>query len=327
MESGTSKITPIFIFSLPRSGSTLLQKIIASSKEVSTSSEPWILLPLLYSQKEEGTLSEYSHTKAVLALNDVKQNFLENSKNFDDTLVNFIMSIYDGLSSHNSTYFLDKTPRYYLIIKEISNIFPNAKFIFLFRNPLAQFASKINSHKGRFKTLYSELVDLIKGPKMLTSGYKELQDVSIKINYNELVNDTNSVIKKIENFLDIKIDKLVLNNLSKLEIKGTMGDPELMANRSFKITSTSIGKWKNVFDSPLRRQIAFWYLDSIDDEYYKILGISKKNIRSELKKVRIQYLKYPSDYFDLIYFYVNARFKPYLFFSKRRKWTRNIRLD
>ena len=75
MESGISKITPIFIFSLPRSGSTLLQKIIASSNEVSTSSEPWILLPLLYSQKEEGTLSEYSHKNAVLALNDIISSF------------------------------------------------------------------------------------------------------------------------------------------------------------------------------------------------------------------------------------------------------------
>ena len=327
MESGTSKIAPIFIFSLPRSGSTLLQKIIASSNEVSTSSEPWILLPLLYSQKEEGTLSEYSHKKAVLALNDVKQRLLDNSKNFDDILVNFILSVYEGLSNPNSKYFLDKTPRYYLIIEEISNIFPNAKFIFLFRNPLAQFASKMNTHKGRFKTLYSAIVDIGKGPNLLVSGYKQLQEGSIKINYSELVNDSKLVIRRIENYLNIKIDESVLNNLSEIDIKGVMGDPTLMANKASKISLTSIDKWKTVFNSPLRRKIATWYLETIDEEYYRALGISKAHIKRELKKVKIEYFKYPKDYFDLVYFFINAKFKPYLFFSKRREWVKNIRLD
>ena len=327
MESGTSKITPIFIFSLPRSGSTLLQKIIASSNEVSTSSEPWILLPLLHSQKEEGTLSEYSHKKAVLALNDVKQRLLENSKKFDDILVNFILSVYEGLSNPNSKYFLDKTPRYYLIIEEISNIFPNSKFIFLFRNPLAQFASKINSHNGRFKTLHSATVDLVRGPNLLVSGYKKLQQKSIKINYNELVNNSKLVIIRLENYLKIKIDESVLNNLSKIDIKGEMGDPDLMTNKASKISSISIDKWKTVFNSPLRKKIAAWYLESIDDEYYRDLGISKAQIKIELKKVKIKYFEYPNDYFDLLYCYISMRFKPSLIFSKKFNWTKNIRLS
>ena len=327
MESGTSKITPIFIFSLPRSGSTLLQKIIASSNEVSTSSEPWILLPLLYSQKEEGTLSEYSHKKAVLALNDVKKRLLDNSKNFDDVLVNFILSVYEGLSNPNSKYFLDKTPRYYLIIEEISNIFPNAKFIFLFRNPLAQFASKMNTHKGRFKTLHSDIVDIGKGPNLLVSGYKQLQEGSIKINYSELVNDSKLVIRRIENYLNIKIDESVLNNLSKVDIKGIMGDPTLMANKASKISSISIDKWKTVFNSPLRRKIATRYLETIDEEYYRALGISKAHIKGELKKVKIEYFKYPKDYFDLVYCYISMRFKPSLIFSKKFNWTKYVRLS
>ena len=40
-------IRPIFIFSAPRSGSTLLQRVLAAHTQVATASEPWILLPLL----------------------------------------------------------------------------------------------------------------------------------------------------------------------------------------------------------------------------------------------------------------------------------------
>ena len=74
---------------------------------------------------------------------------------------------------------------------------------------------------------------------MLVSGYKELQEVSIKKNYRELVNHSNLVITRLENYLNIKIDDFVLNNLSKVEIKGVMGDPDLMENKSSKISSTS----------------------------------------------------------------------------------------
>ena len=51
---------PIFVFSLPRSGSTLLQRVLMSHNDISSVAEPWILLPQIYSLKKEGTLSEYS---------------------------------------------------------------------------------------------------------------------------------------------------------------------------------------------------------------------------------------------------------------------------
>jgi hypothetical protein len=327
MESGTNKITPIFIFSLPRSGSTLLQKIIASSEMVSTSAEPWILLPLLYSQKEEGTVSEYSHKKAVLALNDVKQRLLDNSKKFDDILVEFILSIYEGLSNPNSKYFLDKTPRYYLIIEEISNIFPNAKFIFLFRNPLSQLNSKLDTHNGRFKTLYGDSVDILYGPNLLEAGYGKLQKKSIKIVYSELINNTQTTIEKLNDYLDIQIDTSIVSNLSKVQLEGSMGDPKLMSNASDKISNDSLNKWKNTFNTPIRRKVAIKYLYGINDNYFELLGESRNEIINELKTIKIKYTHTLRDIFDLIYCYLNMRFKLGLIFSKKFKWTKYNRLS
>ena len=45
-------IKPIFIFSITRSGSTLLQRVIAAHEGVATVSEPWVLLPYLYTLRE-----------------------------------------------------------------------------------------------------------------------------------------------------------------------------------------------------------------------------------------------------------------------------------
>ena len=142
-ESGTNNLNPIFIFSLPRSGSTLLQKIITSSNLVSSTSEPWLLLPLIYQEKKEGLISIYSHKKSNIALAEIKNKV----SNYDKLLADFVISIYSELSDDKSIYFLDKTPRYYLIIDDIVRIFPKAKFIFLFRNPLSQLTSKLIQKK------------------------------------------------------------------------------------------------------------------------------------------------------------------------------------
>src|SRR5882724_699178 len=63
-------IEPIFIFALSRSGSTLVQRVIAAHEGVATTSEPWLLLPHVYSFKPRGVLAEYPHATLVEALED-----------------------------------------------------------------------------------------------------------------------------------------------------------------------------------------------------------------------------------------------------------------
>ena len=64
------EIKPVFIFSLPGSGSTLLQRILISHPKVPSSSEPWMLLPFFYSIWEEGNFAEYAQSGASRAITD-----------------------------------------------------------------------------------------------------------------------------------------------------------------------------------------------------------------------------------------------------------------
>ena len=59
---------PVFLFSLPRSGSTLVQRLIAGHPQVATTSEPWILLPLLYTVRRPGAYTEYGHCVVFRAI-------------------------------------------------------------------------------------------------------------------------------------------------------------------------------------------------------------------------------------------------------------------
>ena len=67
----------------------------------------------------------------------------------------YVHTQYASDSDSDSIYFLDKTPRYYLILKELEQVFPDAKFIFLFRNPVQIYASMLSTWgKDTFKVFF-----------------------------------------------------------------------------------------------------------------------------------------------------------------------------
>ena len=66
----SARPTPLFLFSLPRSGSTLAQRILAAHGGIATTSEPWILLPYLYTLRDNGIYAEYNHRSLISAIED-----------------------------------------------------------------------------------------------------------------------------------------------------------------------------------------------------------------------------------------------------------------
>src|SRR6202012_2553875 len=60
----------VFLISQPRSGSTLLQRILAGHEEVFTTAEPWIMLHLMHGLKRNGHTADYNAEWARNALAD-----------------------------------------------------------------------------------------------------------------------------------------------------------------------------------------------------------------------------------------------------------------
>ncbi|MCF6279455.1 MAG: sulfotransferase, partial [Flavobacteriaceae bacterium] len=249
--------SPIFIFSLPRAGSTLLQRILMSHKNISSISEPWILLPQIYATKNKGTLSEYSSLTSQVGIND----FIENLPNKKESYINaqrkFLIELYSMQCQNNEKYFLDKTPRYYLIIDEIVELFPNAKFIFLFRNPVQVFASIVNTWgKGRFRNIISTYDDLIKGTKRLSEAYLKHKEISYSLQYEDLILNLNEKLSEISNYLDIPLQKGLETNFSSQDTIGALGDSTGVEKYN-SISQEGLIGWKKVFNSFYRKRIIY----------------------------------------------------------------------
>lgn len=302
---------PIFILSLPRSGSTLLQRVLSTSNEIATTSEPWVALPICYMMKPEGESSEYGKEWEKIAFVDF---FDEETKNIFHSAANgFLTSLYSSKCKNDENYFLDKTPRYHLIIDELLQIFPDAKFIILTRNPLDVVASTINTwgKKGAWN-VHTLKIDIYNGVRNIASFLeKNTKEYShLCISYEQLTNNTKDVTEKLEKFLDIKLDSDKLLEIGKVKIKGELGDPTGVSKYS-AITPKKDNSWLVTLNGILRKIWVKKYLKCFTDKELGYFGVDKKDCLKELGNSKTQYYTVLSDVlrmlYGIIYTYLDLR--------------------
>ena len=118
-------LAPIFIIGLPRSGSTLIESILTSSEEnlvsfgechVFNMSIIKQIAPKIYSEKFDNQKFEF-----IINYKDLKNSILEK---------------YSQFSEIKNKKFIDKSLENIFNVEFIKNIYPEAKFIHTFRNPL-----------------------------------------------------------------------------------------------------------------------------------------------------------------------------------------------
>ncbi len=272
---------PLFVFSLPRSGSTMLQRLLMAHEDIRSVAEPWILLPLIYAFREKGAASEYSNYLSSLAINDFIANLPNKHADYFSAAKKFALDLYARQCPGNEKYFLDKTPRYFFIIPEIAQIFPDAKFIFLFRNPVHVFASILATWgRGRLNKLNNHRIDLEQGPDLLARGWELLKDRALTVSYEHLVTNPQVEMKKIFSYLEIPPDYDVLNSFSQQQTNGRLGDPN--AKKYKQIQSSSIKKSNQIFTTRYRKHIVKKYIRNIDNKTLSILGYKKDSILEEI---------------------------------------------
>jgi hypothetical protein len=286
MNPSNRTVTPIFLFSLPRSGSTLVQRVLSNHQEISTISEPWLLLPFIYATRDEGVLSEYWHTASSMAIREFIDHMPNGTADYEGQLKIFIQNLYQLVSSDDSSYFLDKTPHYHAIAEDIVRIFPNAIFILLLRNPLSVAAS-INTRFGSSSwSLHRRRFDLYDGLENLLNLKHKYEDRLCIVHYEKLAGEYASAEwERIFAALNLKFDESFLFSIPKDVVQGQMGDKEGVLKYN-DISSQSINRWVDVFKNPLRKRWANNYLDWIGEDRLTELGYSYAELKTLLHENR-----------------------------------------
>ncbi len=285
---------------MPRSGSTLLQKILMGHASVSSFSEPWIALPIVYLRKSSGLISEFGHKNTVRAVDFLADGFPNGEDDLKRIQRGFLQEVYGTLSQNNETYFLDKTPRYYNIIPELADLFPDGRFIFLFRNPVQVFASVLLSWRGNsYKRLHKNWADIYEAPGKLAEQCESLGNRAFKLQYEDMVTDPEKSIKQLLVYLDLSFEESMIAEYKKQDLKGRMGD-NLGINQYNTITNKSLEKWKTTVINGFRRKIYYRYIQNLPEQFFTVSGYSRNALLEEVRDCPAGMKSFLSDRFDYL---------------------------
>lgn len=257
----------VFIVSQPRAGSTLLQAVLSNHSKVDTTSEHWMLLQFAAFIKPSLLNADFD----MITCNDAFRDFLNKRDlkiEFKKDLKSFLLGYYESVQQNSNNLIIDKTPRYYEILPEILELFPNAKIILLVRNPLATLASMIKTWQRH--DMYSLSLhhrrDIFHAPFLIHEFYtKHASDKRVKkITYEDLLDTPKNVISELCVWLGIQYTPEMLNYADNPKFRGKYGDP-VGVNKKTKLSTDSMG-------NPLNSQRDYITNDKFLNGYAHYLG-------------------------------------------------------
>lgn len=228
-QSNFSKDSPVFIMGLPRSGTTLVDRILSSHNDVASLGE---INSLAFS-----LIHAVGNHKG-------KQQLIEKSTAIDFA---FMAEKYTSATrgyGNKEKYLIDKTPLNYLYLGLIKRAFPNAKIIHVKRNAM-------DSCYAMFKTLFRmgypfsyDLQDLgrytIAYDKLMGHWQNEFPNSFFNLRYEELVSDSETTAKALLEYCDVPWNPSVLQMHLNQAPTATASAVQVRE----KIHSSSVAKWK-----------------------------------------------------------------------------------
>jgi hypothetical protein len=194
------------------------------------------------------------------------------------------LHLYALRSSSEARYFLDKTPGYHLVVLEILETFPNARFIFLWRNPLSIIASMLDTwHRGHWY-LYFFKVDLYEGLTNLIEAYHANEQRVLGVQYEDLLAQPEKACRGICTYLDIPFQQAMIEDFQSVELAGEMGDPTGVKAYD-RISAKPLEKWRGALQNPLRKSWCRSYLKWLGAERLANIGYDQQELLRELDSV------------------------------------------
>ena len=201
---GFESQTPIFITGMPRTGTTLVERILGSHSKVYPAGEHLGLVTQLHELIPE---AEYASGGLVFLSNNlIRQSIRLDHKQLG---LKYIESLHGRIKNH--PYFTDKLPINFYYIGLIRQALPNAKIIHVTRNPMDTCISNFKQYftEGAYLFSYS-LEDLsayyMAYRRLMDHWHKVYPGVLLDVSYEDLVNDIEGESKRILKYCGLELE-------------------------------------------------------------------------------------------------------------------------
>jgi len=205
LRAGCPAPDPIFIVGLPRSGSTLVEQILASHSQVEGTQElPEMMAIASRLSATTGSRGGKAYPDLIADLDEAElrklgEEYLERTR------------VYRGT---NRPYFIDKMPNNWMHVGLIQMILPNARIIDARRHPMACCLSVWKQHFARGQAFGYDLADIANYYRdyaaLMDHFDRERPGAVHRVLYERMVADTEGEVRRLLAYLDLPFEDACL---------------------------------------------------------------------------------------------------------------------
>ncbi len=210
---------PIFVVGYPRSGTTLLQALLATQGDLVTFPETHFFSTVFAdSTGFHQTISLDSIDSLIQTISNKSHivfdiNFVESLKRKGDHHGVFIKDIFEAIALHIITSsgkgnltgrWLEKTPKHCLYMDFIRHVYPDAKFVGIIRNPFFAIYSRTKHFPPKTKDILKTLaLEWVQYSDIFEQFKDKYPGNAFMVKYEDLINSPEKTIEKTCTFLNI----------------------------------------------------------------------------------------------------------------------------
>jgi hypothetical protein len=281
----------LFVIGPPRSGSTLLARMLGAHAEIFAPAEPHLLTPLahlgFYETVERApfdpVISQGAIRELVKTLPNGEGDYLAALRAYSDRLYASL------LEASGRRLLLDKTPAYALVLDFVAKLYPRARYVVLTRNPLAVWSSYVQSffdgdHESalRFNPILERYVPAV------ARFLREAPVAIHRVRYEELVAEPEPQMRALCAFLGLAFEPGMVDYGeagAPLSTARGLGDPITVA-REKRPTTRSLARWtEELAGNPDKVQQAREILARLADEDLAAWGFARGELLAELAAI------------------------------------------
>ena len=231
-------IQPIFIIGLPRTGTTLLERILDSHSAIQSRGELDVLGAEI--AKQTAISANKSSLSALDMINQCK------TIDLDELADRYLSKAVPN--NHDGGYFIDKLPLNFLYAGLIHRALPAAKIISLTRHPIA---SCMAMYKQQFRDIYPFSYDLsdlgryfVAYYQLMNHWHSIMPGAIHSVSYENLVTDTEKETRQVLDFCKLKWEPECLKFYESSTPSTTASATQIRQ----PIYSQSIDRWRKYTD-------------------------------------------------------------------------------
>ncbi|MDX9974546.1 MAG: sulfotransferase [FCB group bacterium] len=276
--------TLLFIIGAPRSGSTMLERMLASHSQIQGGPEPHLLTPLAHAGLPDAVdAAPYDAGKAAAGLRRFVASLPRTEADYWAACRAYCEVLYGAfMSGTDKRVCLDKTPAYALVLPFMQKVFPDGKYVVLTRNPLAMFSSFANSFfDGDYFTAQQYNPLLERYVPALAAFLRQDEVPYCHVRYEELVKKPEETMERVYAYIGVPFERETIDYGNRkpgpAEVKG-LGDPIGVAKHT-RPTTASVKKWvEELAADPGKQRLMREIIDRLAPEDLAILGYPKETL-------------------------------------------------